>query len=79
MLTVAVLISFTQLAHAKFGSGLDEASMNALKKEWDTDPGAIVKNVRVLRKLSAAQISDLMEYKDTTHYTFLHVVTVLRA
>jgi len=64
------------LAFAKFGSGLDEESLNALKKAWDSDPGAIIKNIRVLRQLSADQISDLMEYKDTSHYSFLHVVTI---
>lgn len=78
-----ILLAFTSLmllmtspAYARFGDGLDEASLNELKKQWDTDPAAIIKNVRVLRELSAAQISDLMEYKDTSHYSFLHVVVV---
>lgn len=70
------LFAFTTSAHARFGQGLDEESLENLKKQWDTDPAAIIKNVRVLRELSADQISDLMEYKDTSHYSFLHVVVI---
>jgi hypothetical protein len=72
----SVIIFTSSSAFARFGEGLDEESLDALKKEWDKDPGAIIKNIKVLRELSAAQISDLMEYKDTSHYSFLHVVTV---
>lgn len=75
-LLYTLLMCGSPLAFAKFGSGLDEESLNALKKAWDSDPGAIIKNIRVLRQLSATQISDLMEYKDTSHYSFLHVVVV---
>ncbi len=76
LITMLFISLISSPAFARFGQGLDEESMNALKKEWDKDPGAIVKNVRVLRKLSASQISDLMEYKDTSHYSFLHVTVV---
>lgn len=67
---------FSSSAFAKFGDGLDEESMINLKDEMSRDPGAIIRNIQVLRKLSAAQISDLMESQDTTHYSYLHVVSV---
>ncbi len=79
----ATLLAFASLlmlvnspAYARFGDGLEAEEMEALKKAWDLDPGAIVNNNKVLKKLSADQISELIEYKDTSHYSFLHVVVV---
>ena len=73
---LVALLSISTLSHARFGSGLEEDAMNKLKKDMRTDPGAIIRNQQVLRKLSAQQISDLMEYQDTTHYSYLHVVAI---
>ncbi len=74
----ALIVSFTSspFTHAKFGAGLEEEAMNQLKTAMKTDPGAVIRNEQVLKKLSASQISYLMEYLDTTHYTYLHVVTI---
>ncbi len=74
--SLCFLIACSTPVHARFGSGLEDAEMKELKTAWDKDPGAIVKNSRVLRKLSAPQIAELMEYKDTSHYSFLHIVVV---
>jgi hypothetical protein len=76
LIIMAVFLFFSAPSFARFGSGLDEETFTDLKKRWETNPNAIMENVRVLRRLSAQQISDLMEYKDTSHYSFLHVVVV---
>jgi len=75
-LLLVLLLGISNPGWAKFGDGLDEESMAELLKNWESDPGAVVKNNRVLRRLSAEQISQIIEHKDTSHYSFMHVVVI---